>query len=300
MEGAANQQPGVQGKVVSADDRQSRVQGGWCWSFRFCSALSLLSRFSRSTWLLSHLPLSPSLSPSLPPSLSLSLSLSLSPSLPLSLPPPPPQGEWAPRRIANPGYWDAETHPTGLAAPMAKIGGVVIEVWTMQGNMLFDNVWVGESIADVKAWTESTFKVKSAAEAANAKEVLSLERRKAREAILAEGGVVNQARYGIALFTDWVEENPVGGVGAVIGAIAFFFGLFYMTMMGGKKKNKRRSGDAKKNDDAASNGNGVHEDDDDEQEDEDDDDDDDDEEEEEEEEKKKNSQPRKRRTRRAD
>ena len=92
----------------------------------------------------------------------------------------------------------------------------------------------------------------------------------AREAILAEGGVVNQARYGIALFTDWVEENPIGGVGAVIGAIAFFFGLFNMTMMGGKKKNKRRSGDAKKNDDAASNGNGVHEDGDDEQEDEDD------------------------------
>lgn len=212
------------------------------------------------------------------------------------------KGEWAPKRIANPGYWDAETHADALATPLSKIGGVVVEVWTMQGNMLFDNVWVGNSIDSARAFADSTFKLKAEAEEAFKKTKLANDKKKAREAILAEGGIVNQARFAIAFVSDWVEENPIGGVAGVLGAITLFFGIVYVTMLGGggkKKKAADAKGRAKKDDDAASNGNGVHEEDDDEEE-ENEEGDDDQEEEDDDEEEKEKPKARRRKTRRAD
>ena len=45
------------------------------------------------------------------------------------------KGVWAPRKIDNPHYFVDETPHA-----MAPIGGIGIELWTMQDGILFDNI----------------------------------------------------------------------------------------------------------------------------------------------------------------
>lgn len=56
------------------------------------------------------------------------------------------QGIWAPRKIDNPDYFD---DPTPLKN-IAPIGGVALEIWTMDEGYFFDNVLVAND-ADVAA-----------------------------------------------------------------------------------------------------------------------------------------------------
>ncbi len=47
-------------------------------------------------------------------------------------------GEWPPRTIPNPAYYE-DTAPTQLR----PIGGMGFELWTMDPNLLFDNIYLG-------------------------------------------------------------------------------------------------------------------------------------------------------------
>jgi hypothetical protein len=49
-------------------------------------------------------------------------------------------------------------------------GGVGIEIWTMTEDILFDNIYVGHSVADAKALAAETFDVKHPLEEAQTKE----------------------------------------------------------------------------------------------------------------------------------
>jgi calnexin len=51
---------------------------------------------------------------------------------------------------------------------MAPIGGIGIELWTMQDGILFDNVLLASDPAVAKAVAAKTFDVRKAAEAAEA------------------------------------------------------------------------------------------------------------------------------------
>ena len=50
---------------------------------------------------------------------------------------------WSPRKIANPDYYDDKT-PLKNIAP---IGGVALEIWTMDEGYYFDNVLVANDPA---------------------------------------------------------------------------------------------------------------------------------------------------------
>ncbi|KAH8110606.1 Calreticulin family-domain-containing protein [Phellopilus nigrolimitatus] len=65
-------------------------------------------------------------------------------------------GEWAPRKIPNPEYFEDLTPVKSLV----KIGGIGIELWTMTPNILFDNIFVGHSAEDAKAFAADTFDIK--------------------------------------------------------------------------------------------------------------------------------------------
>ncbi|KAI9184326.1 hypothetical protein H9P43_003379 [Blastocladiella emersonii ATCC 22665] len=71
------------------------------------------------------------------------------------------KGVWAPRKIANPEFVD-EKHP----GHMTPIGAVGLELWTMQDQILFDNILVSDSVtpAQLDAWTKDTWVPKNAAE----------------------------------------------------------------------------------------------------------------------------------------
>lgn len=71
------------------------------------------------------------------------------------------KGPWAPRKIKNPDYFEDKT-PANFE-PMGAIG---FEIWTMQSDILFDNIYIGHSVEDAAKLAAETFHVKHPVEKA--------------------------------------------------------------------------------------------------------------------------------------
>ncbi|EON64158.1 hypothetical protein W97_03388 [Coniosporium apollinis CBS 100218] len=71
------------------------------------------------------------------------------------------KGVWAPRKIANPDYYEDPT-----PANFEPIGAIGFEIWTMQKDILFDNIYIGHSVADAEKLKKETYDVKIASEKA--------------------------------------------------------------------------------------------------------------------------------------
>ncbi|SPO04218.1 probable calcium-binding protein precursor cnx1 [Cephalotrichum gorgonifer] len=69
------------------------------------------------------------------------------------------KGPWAPRKIPNPNYFEDKT-PANFE-PMGAIG---FEIWTMQNDIMFDNIYVGHSVEDAEKLAEESWKPKHDAE----------------------------------------------------------------------------------------------------------------------------------------
>lgn len=69
------------------------------------------------------------------------------------------KGVWAPRKIANPDYFEDKS-PSNFE-PMGAIG---FEIWTMQSDILFDNIYIGHSIEDAEALRAETYDIKRSIE----------------------------------------------------------------------------------------------------------------------------------------
>ena len=68
-------------------------------------------------------------------------------------------GEWAPRKIDNPHFFvDDEPYA------MSPIGGVGIELWTLQNGILFDNILLCSDAATASRLAAKTFLPRKAAE----------------------------------------------------------------------------------------------------------------------------------------
>ncbi|KAK5465470.1 hypothetical protein LTS15_002033 [Exophiala xenobiotica] len=65
------------------------------------------------------------------------------------------KGPWAPRKVPNPDYFEDKT-PSNFE-PMGAIG---FEIWTMQSDITFDNIYIGHSIEDAAAFRAETYDVK--------------------------------------------------------------------------------------------------------------------------------------------
>ncbi len=61
-------------------------------------------------------------------------------------------GVWKPRKIPNPNYFD-DTNPSNLE----PIGAIGFELWTMQPDILFDNIYIGHSIDQAELIGNETF-----------------------------------------------------------------------------------------------------------------------------------------------
>ena len=106
-----------------------------------------------------------------------------------TIPNPAYKGPWMPRIIANPDAY-VEERPHNLPA----IGGVAIEIWTMQEGVAFDNLLVTHDETCAKRFADATFRVKHALEAGEEEEESEGEKRRARMSV---GGFVN----------DWIDET---------------------------------------------------------------------------------------------
>eukprot|EP00158_Paraphelidium_tribonemae_P002746 Partr_v1_DN25634_c0_g1_i1_m4429 putative Calnexin len=85
------------------------------------------------------------------------------------MPNPEYKGKWYPPLIDNPDYkgpWEASKIPNPdyfedkTPSKFTKLSGIGIELWTMQAGIMFDNFYVGHSIADAQKLADETFALK--------------------------------------------------------------------------------------------------------------------------------------------
>ncbi|KAJ5504004.1 hypothetical protein N7463_006878 [Penicillium fimorum] len=132
------------------------------------------------------------------------------------------KGVWAPRKIKNPAYFEDKT-PSNLE-PMGAIG---FEIWTMQNDILFDNIYIGHSVEDAEKLRKETFDVKFPIEEAEE------EATKPKPEVNDEGTTVTFqedpvtfVRQKVHHFVDLAKEDPInaaktlpevaGGLGALL------------------------------------------------------------------------------------
>ncbi|GAA5872764.1 hypothetical protein JCM16303_006822 [Sporobolomyces ruberrimus] len=71
------------------------------------------------------------------------------------------KGPWAPRKIANPDYFE-DNEP----ANFNKIAGIGFELWSMTDDILFDNIYIGQSESDLATFISETYAIKTPLELA--------------------------------------------------------------------------------------------------------------------------------------
>lgn len=69
------------------------------------------------------------------------------------------KGDWEPRKIQNPKFFE-DLNPSNFN-PIAGIG---FELWTMDEDILFDNIYVGHDPQEAKQFSEETFSIKKTIE----------------------------------------------------------------------------------------------------------------------------------------
>jgi hypothetical protein len=159
------------------------------------------------------------------------------------------KGEWAPRKIDNPGYFE-DNEPV---KSLEKIGGVGIELWTMTEDILFDNLYIGQSLQDAKKLAEETFEVKKKIEedAKKAEQKAEAEEAGEVETIFTQDPV-GYVREKVFEFVELAKIDPVFAVkvkpevASALGLVVLFFvGAIISLVSGGSPK---PSAPSKKND----------------------------------------------------
>ncbi|KAF4124000.1 calnexin [Geosmithia morbida] len=147
------------------------------------------------------------------------------------------KGTWAPRKIKNPDFFEDKT-PANFE-PMGAIG---FEIWTMQSDILFDNIYIGHSIEDAKKLAAETFDVKHPIE----KAALEADKPKKDDKAKSPGDLsflddpVLYVREKVDLFLTIAQRDPIEAVkfvpevaGAIGATILSFFALLAILFGGG-------------------------------------------------------------------
>jgi calnexin len=109
------------------------------------------------------------------------------------------KGEWAPRNIPNPDYYE-DGRPSDLEA----IGGIGFELWSMQNDILFDNIYLGHSIAEAELIGNSTFLPKIELEQ---KSALASIKEEDTEPKGTEAGSINDLQTHHDLLDEWIDHG---------------------------------------------------------------------------------------------
>lgn len=141
------------------------------------------------------------------------------------------KGEWKPRRIANPNFFE-DTNPNYFS----KIAGIGFEIWTMDEDILFDNIYVGHSEEDAREFARQTFDEKLPIEQQREKkeeeDLKDKDEKKATDSpLLGFAGMQDK----ILTFIDAAKQDPVaairgnpsvaGLIGAIIMGVIGLFGF---------------------------------------------------------------------------
>jgi calnexin len=138
------------------------------------------------------------------------------------------KGEWAPRKIANPDYAEDLT-----PSHFSSIGGIGFELWTMDEDLAFDNIYVGHSVEEAKALADETWARKLPIEQGKEKKEEESAAQKAKEAAKEAAATAvplfDSLREKLLEFVGALGNDPLGALKAhpdVAGAVgALFAGL---------------------------------------------------------------------------
>lgn len=160
------------------------------------------------------------------------------------------KGVWAPRKIPNPNYFEDKT-----PADFNPIGGVGFELWTMDEDILFDNIYVGHDPAQAKAFSAETFDQKFKIEQGQEEKEQETAAKKAEAAAEAAAGFVGQVRTHVNTFIGKARQDPIeaikempqvaGGLGAAFAGLLGLVGLLG-GVLGGSSKVQVTTKDGKK------------------------------------------------------
>jgi calnexin len=117
------------------------------------------------------------------------------------------KGEWAPRQIPNPNYYD-DTKP----ADLEPIGALGFELWTMQSDILFDNVYLGHSIEEAEKIGNATFLPK-----------LAIEQEQERAAAPKDTASSKKERKLYNSASEYFKDDPIGYVTEVFRVFVLNF-----------------------------------------------------------------------------
>ncbi|KAL3476397.1 Calreticulin family-domain-containing protein [Aspergillus californicus] len=136
------------------------------------------------------------------------------------------KGPWAPRKIANPAYYEDKT-PSKFE-PMGAIG---FEIWTMQNDILFDNIYIGHSVEDAEQLRKETFDVKHPIEVAE--EEASKPKKKDEDtatSVTFQEDPITYVREKVDHFVGLAKEDPLNAVKQV-PEVAGGLGALLVTMI---------------------------------------------------------------------
>lgn len=132
------------------------------------------------------------------------------------------KGVWAPKKIKNPGYYSDKT-----PANFEPIGAIGFEIWTMQKDIMFDNIYIGHSREDADKLKAETWDIKQAIE--EKEKEASKPEPPTEDAAGITGTFLEDpvafVKAKVELFIELVKEDPVNAIKSVpevsgsIGAI---------------------------------------------------------------------------------
>ncbi|OJD35143.1 calnexin precursor [Diplodia corticola] len=154
------------------------------------------------------------------------------------------KGPWAPRKIANPDYFEDKT-----PANFEPIGAIGFEIWTMQKDILFDNIYVGHSIEDAQKLQEESYDVKVKVEKAEEEATKPKKDDKAKSPLDLDfkEDPVNYIKERTLLFFEILPKDPFAALrmlpdiaGGLGGIAAILIALIAVVLTGGSAPSKEQ------------------------------------------------------------
>lgn len=116
------------------------------------------------------------------------------------------KGEWKPRQIPNPEFYEVKD-PYKL---QERLGAVGIEIWTIDGKVMFDNILITDSLPAAMEYAESTWKLK-------------FDEETKKDPTVEDEGMANKVQQLVEQAVEFVQvainEYPVYAIGGGLGGL---------------------------------------------------------------------------------
>lgn len=147
------------------------------------------------------------------------------------------KGVWKPQVIKNPDYFEDKT-----PASFEPMGAIGFEIWTMQSDITFDNIYIGHSPDEAAAFRTETYSVKSPVEEAEdaASKPKASDIPKSPSNLNFADDPVTYIREKLDLFITLAKKDPIEAIkfmpevaGGIGGALALLIALVALIAGGG-------------------------------------------------------------------